>query len=159
MFDQATTRILLRSSAFVFLLMPAVGCGDQAPPTPNLVVADAWVRAAVVPEGMTVPVNSAAYLTIENRGDGPDRLVGASFEGAKRVELHESFVDEQGIASMRPVNSVELPPGGEARLEPGGLHVMLMGLDAPLSVGDSVLTELRFEVSGRLPVIAVVRQL
>lgn len=159
MSGQTLPRRLLVCSLTVFLFVPAVGCGDQAPPTPNLVVTDAWVRAAVVPEGMTIPVNSAAYLTIENRGDGPDRLVGASFDGAKRVELHESFVDEQGIASMRPVDSVELSPGGEAQLEPGGLHVMLMGLDAPLSVGDSVLTELRFEVSGRLPVIAVVRQL
>lgn len=158
MFDPAMTRILLRRSVFALLLMPAGGCGDQTPSAPDLAVTDAWVRAAMVPEGMTVPVNSAAYLTIENRGDGPDRLVGASFEGAKRVELHESFVDEQGIASMRPVDSVELPPGGEARLEPGGLHVMLMDLDAPLSAGDSVRMVLEFEVSGRLTVTAAVRQ-
>ena len=159
MFDQAMTRILLRISLFAFLLIPAAGCGDPAPPTPDLVVTDAWVRAAVVPEETTAPVNSAAYLTIKNRGNGPDRLVGASFEGAQRVELPESFVDEQGIASMRPVDSVELAPGGEARLEPGGLHLMLMGLGAPLSVGDSVSTVLQFEVSGRLTVSAVVRQL
>jgi copper(I)-binding protein len=159
MFDQTMARVLLRRSAFVFLFMLAAGCGDPAPPTPDLVVTDTWVRAAVVPEETTAPVNSAAYMTIQNRGSRPDRLVGASFEGAKRVELHESFVDEQGIASMRHVDSVELPPGGEARLEPGGLHVMLMGLDAPLSVGDSVSAVLQFEVSGRLTVSAVVRQL
>ena len=150
---------LLEWSLFAFLLIPAAGCGDPAPPTPDLVVTDAWVRAAVVPEESTAPVNSAAYLTIQNRGNRPDRLVGAFFEGAKRVELHESFVDEQGIASMRRVDSVELPPGGEARLAPGGLHVMLMGLDATLSVGDSVSTVLQFEVSGRVTVSAVVRQL
>jgi copper(I)-binding protein len=108
---------------------------------------------------MTSPVNSAAYLTIENRGDATDRLVGVSFDAAQRVELHESFVDEQGIASMRPVSNVELPAGGEARLEPGGLHVMLFGLDAPLSAGDSVRLVLEFEVSGRLTVTAVVRRL
>ena len=150
---------LLEWSLFAFLLIPAAGCGDPAPPTPDLVVTDAWVRAAVVSEESTAPVNSAAYLTIQNRGNRPDRLVGAFFEGAKRVELHESFVDEQGIASMRRVDSVELPPGGEARLAPGGLHVMLMGLDATLSVGDSVSTVLQFEVSGRVTVSAVVRQL
>jgi copper(I)-binding protein len=157
MFDQATTRILPGLSVFAFPLM-LTGCGDPALPTPDLAVTDAWVRAAVVPEEATTPVNSAAYLTIKNRGNGPDRLVGASFEGAKRVELHESFVDAQGLASMRRVDSVELPQGGEARLEPGGLHVMLMGLDATLSVGDSVSTVLQFEVSGRLTVSAVVRQ-
>ena len=159
MFGETLPRRLLVWSLPVFLFMPAAGCGDPAPPTPDLVVTDAWVRAAAVPEETTAPVNSAAYLTIENRGNGPDRLVGASFEGAQRVELHESFVDEQGIASMRHVDSVELAPGGEARLEPGGLHLMLMGLGAPLSVGDSVSTVLQFEVSGRLTVSAVVRQL
>lgn len=156
---QAMPLRLIRQSLLVFLVAPAGGCGDPVPPAPDLAVRDAWLRAAVVPEGMTAPVNSAAYLTIENRGDVLDRLVGVSFDGAKRVELHESFVTEQGIASMRPVDSVEVPPGGEARLEPGGLHVMLMGLVGPLSVGDSVLTELQFEVSGRVSVIAVVKQL
>ena len=156
---QALPLRLIRQSLLVFLVMPAVGCGDPAPPAPDLVVRDAWVRAAAVPEDMAALVNSAAYLTIENRGNAPDRLVEVSFDGAKRVDLHESFVNEQGIASMRPVDFVEVPPGGEARLEPGGLHVMLMGLVGPLSVGDSVTTVLQFEVTGRVSVITVVRQL
>jgi hypothetical protein len=50
-------------------------------------------------------------------------------------------------------------PGGEARLEPGGLHVMLMGLESTLSVGDSIEIVLRFEVSGEKSVRVVVRQL
>jgi copper(I)-binding protein len=143
----------------VCLVISAGGCGDPAPPAPDLVVRDAWVRSAVVPEGLEVPVNSAAYMTIENRGDAPDHLVEVTIAGATRVALHESFVDEQGIASMRPVDSVEVPPGGEARLEPGGLHVMLMGLESSLSVGDSIGIVLRFEVSGKTNVTAVVRQL
>ena len=159
MFDPDMTRILLRRSVFVLLFLPSVGCGDPAPPTPDLAVSDVWVRAAAVPEGLTSPVNSAAYLTIENQGEATDRLIGVTFTAAQRVELHESFVDERGIASMRPVDSVEIPPAGEARLEPGGLHVMLFGLDAPLSVGDSVRMALEFEVSGRLTVTAAVRQL
>jgi copper(I)-binding protein len=159
MFDQAMPRILLRLSVFAFPFMLAAGCGDPAPPTPNLAVSDAWVRAAAVPEGLTSPVNSAAYLTIENQGEATDRLIGVTFAAAQRVELHESFVDERGIASMRPVDSVELPPAGEARLEPGGLHVMLFGLDGPLSVGDTVSMVLRFEVSGSLTVTAVVKLL
>jgi copper(I)-binding protein len=159
MFDPAMTRTLLRRSVFVLLFLPSVGCGDQAPPTPDLAVTDAWVRAAAVHEEATAPVNSAAYLTIENQGEATDRLIGVTFAAAQRVELHESFVDERGIASMRPVDSVEIPPAGEARLEPGGLHVMLFGLDAPLSVGDSVRMALEFDVSGRLTVTAAVRQL
>ena len=146
-------------SLLVSLLISAGGCGDPAPPAPDFVVRDAWVRSAVVPEGLEVPVNSAAYLTIRNRGDAPDNLVEVTIEGATRVELHESYVDERGIASMRPVEAVEVPPGGEARLEPGGLHVMLMGLESTLSVGDSIEIVLRFEGSGEKTVTAVVRQL
>ncbi len=146
-------------SLLVCLVIPAGGCGEPAPPAPDLVVRDAWVRSAVVPEGLAVPVNSAAYLTIRNRGEAPDNLVEVTIEGARRVELHESFVDERGIASMRPVDSVEMLPGGEARLEPGGLHVMLMGLESTLSVGDSIEIVLRFEVSGEKSVRVVVRQL
>ncbi len=146
-------------SMLVCLVVAAGGCGDPAPPAPDLIIRDVWVRSAVVPEDMTVPVNSAAYLTIENGGDAADHLLEVSSEAATRVELHESFVDEQGIASMRPVDSLEVPPGGEAYLEPGGLHVMLMGLEATLSVGDSIEIVLRFEVSGEKTVNAVVRQL
>jgi len=146
-------------SLLMCLVISAGGCGDPAPPAPDLVVRDAWARPAVVLEGMAVPVNSAAYLTIENRGDAPDHLLEVRFKGARRVELHESFVDERGIASMRPVDSLEVPSGGEARLEPGGLHVMLIGLESTLSVGDSIEIVLRFEVSGEKSVNAVVRQL
>ena len=146
-------------SLLVCLIFSAGGCGDSAPPAPDLVIREAWVRSAVVPEGMEVPVNSAAYLTIENRGSAPDHLVEVTIAGATRVELHESFVDERGIASMRPVDSLEVPPGGEARLEPGSLHVMLMGLESTLSVGDSIEIVLRFEVSGEITVNAVARRL
>jgi len=157
--SQALPLSLIRQSLLVIMVMPACGCGDPAPPAPDLTVRDAWVRAAAVPEGLTSPVNSAAYLTIENRGNAPDHLLGVRFEGARRVELHESFVDERGIASMRPVGTVEVPAGGEARLEPGGLHVMLMGLESTLSVGDSIEIVLRFEVSGEKTVNALARRL
>ncbi len=146
----------LITALFMFPVVSVTGCGAESPPAPDLVVRNAWVRAALLPEQMTGPVNSAAYLTIANRGNAGDRLVEVAFAGAARVELHESFVDEQGMAKMRPVDSVEVPPGGEARLAPGGLHVMLIGLERPLTAGDSVSVLLRFEVSGERSVVAEV---
>lgn len=151
-------RVYATVSVFLLLVAAAGGCGDPAPPAPDLVVRDAWARPATVPDDTTVPVNSAVYLTMENRGDTADRLVAVEFDGALRVELHESIVNGQGLAKMRPVETVEVPARGEARLEPGGLHVMLMGLDSTLSPGDSIEIVLRFEVSGRHGVIAAVRQ-
>ncbi len=135
-------------------------CGEAPPPAPDLAVRDAWVRPAALPESAGgAPVNSAAYLVVENRGGASDRLVGVDFAGAARVELHESFVDSTGVARMRRVDAVEVPAGAEARLEPGGLHVMLMGLRGALVAGDSVDLVLRFESSGERPVRAAVRPL
>lgn len=152
--------VSVRSLVPALLLVPAmsvIGCRDAAPPAPDLVIRDAWVRSAVPPEQMTGPVNSGAYMTIDNRGDAADRLVEVGFEGASRVELHESFVDEQGLARMRRVEAVEVPPGGEVTLAPGGLHVMLIGLNRPLTAEDSVPLLLRFEVSGERLLFAEVR--
>lgn len=133
-------------------------CREAPPPAPELEVRDAWVRPAMVADAADAPpVNSAAYLVIENRGGAADRLVDVRFAGAARVELHQSFVDGEGIARMRSVEAVEVPAGGEARLAPGGLHVMLMGLREGLSEGDSVDLVLRFEEAGERAVRASVR--
>lgn len=139
--------------------LAVIGCRDSVPPAPDLVIRNAWVRSAVLAEQITGPVISAAYMTIENHGEAADRLVEVAFEGSSRVELHESFVDEQGMARMRRVDSVEVPPGGEARLAPGGLHVMLIGLDRPLMAGDSASLLLHFEVSGQRPLTAEVKSM
>jgi periplasmic copper chaperone A len=141
------------------LALLAAACGGTQPPAPDLAVRDAWVRPAAAGAADAAPVNSAAYLTIENRGGAPDRLVGVGFAGASRVELHESLVDEAGVARMRPVEAVEIPAGGVARLAPGGLHAMLMGLRSTLAEGDSVDLALRFETTGERTVRAVVRPL
>ena len=61
----------------------------EAPRVPDLQLAEAWVRSATVPESSGVPVNSAAYLAIDNRGGAADRLIGAEFEGATRVDSLE----------------------------------------------------------------------
>jgi copper(I)-binding protein len=136
----------------------ATSCGGPTPATPDLTIRDAWVRPAALPETPGgAPVNSAAYLLVENRGGAADRLLDVGFAGASRVELHESFVDSAGVARMRRVEAVDLPAGAEARLQPGGLHVMLMGLGAPLVAGDSVDLVLRFESSGERTVRAEVR--
>ena len=145
-------------TAIVGLATLVAACGEPPPATPDLAIQEAWVRPAALPETAGgAPVNSAAYLVVENRGGAPDRLLGVGFSGASRVELHESFVDSTGVARMRRVEGIDVGAGAEARLEPGGLHVMLMGLRAPLVAGDSVDLVLRFERSGERTVRAEVR--
>jgi hypothetical protein len=60
---------------------------------------------------------------------------------------------------MRPVDAVEVPAGGEAVLEPGGLHVMLIGLKAPLEEGDSFALRLVFEDAGEVEVVTTIEDI
>lgn len=93
----------------------------------------------------------AGYLTLTNTGAGEDRLVAASGAIAARIEIHETTVTD-GVARMRPLDGLLLPPGQTVALEPGGVHLMLIGLSAPLTEGESVPVTLTFEQAGEIEV-------
>ncbi len=103
-------------------------------------ITDAWVRE--VPPVATV---SAAYLTIENKGDMADKLMAISSDAAENVEIHMSSVDENGLAKMEMIKILELPSGEKVELKPGGMHFMLIGLKEPLVRKESVNLILSFE--------------
>ena len=84
-----------------------------------------------------------------NRG-GEDRLLAASTTIAERTELHTHQMDDKGVARMRKVSHIDLPSNERVMLKPGGYHVMLMGLTAPLKEGESFSLTLRFENTGDL---------
>ncbi len=105
----------------------------------NFEIQDAWARES--PPGA---VNGAAYMTILNNGGDNAVLVGVAGDVANRVELH-THIDDDGIMRMRPVDLIEIKPGARAVLEPGGLHVMLIGLIAPLKAGEHLPLTLQFE--------------
>ncbi len=92
----------------------------------------------------------AAWLTIRNSGPA-DRLIGAESPAAARVELH-THIHEGGVMRMREVESIAVPAGGEAVLEPGGDHLMLFGLRPGLAPGDEIPLVLIFERAGRMDV-------
>ena len=92
-----------------------------------------------------------AYLVIENRGKSPDKLLGATSTVAEGVELHRSEVAD-GMATMRPVESVEIAAGATVNIEPEGLHFMLVGLKQPLVAGSEFPLELSFEKAGAVTV-------
>jgi periplasmic copper chaperone A len=89
---------------------------------------------------------AAAYLTITNFGEANDTLVGASTEVAERVELHQSVIQD-GVARMQPVEAIAVPAAGEAVLERGGYHLMLIN-PKPLTEGDRYTLTLRFAKAG-----------
>ena len=112
----------------------------------DLTIHKPWARASI---GQAQA--GAAYLTVMNKGSLPDRLIAAEGTVANRVELHTHMMDG-GVMRMRPVKAIEVAPGEPAVLKPGGLHVMLMGLKAPLVKGESFPLTLVFEKAGRIEV-------
>ena len=97
------------------------------------------------------PRSAAAFLTVENHGAAPDRLVAVRADIARRVELHTHEIRD-GIARMIEVEAIEVPAGGVAVLERGGDHVMFLGLAEPLQPGGSFPLTLVFESGAEITV-------
>lgn len=106
-----------------------------------------WARAT--PPAAKV---GGGYLSVENTGSEPDRLVGGSTEAAARLEIHETSLAD-GIMRMREkTDGVAIPPGAKVELKPSALHLMLVDLKAPLKQGDKVKAMLVFERAGSVTV-------
>jgi copper(I)-binding protein len=114
-------------------------------------VEEPWARATA--PGAKI---GAGYMKISSRA--ADRLIGAASPAAARVELH--LTTKQGdVMRMREVKAYDIPAGGSFALEPGGAHLMLVDLKAPLKEGARVPMTLRFERAGEVKVELQVRAL
>ena len=149
----------------------------SAPATGGIQISDPWARPAIAmmeeqPTGAAMGAakptgaamggemsgaNGALYLTITNTGDAADRLLKATGDIARSIELH-TVIKNGDVMEMRPVEAIEVPAGGSVKLMPGGFHVMLIGLNRDLKAGDSLDVTLQFEKAGAVPVHATVRQ-
>jgi copper(I)-binding protein len=135
-FGERAAMALLRKWLALFWCV-AGAAGAAEPPS----VADAWIRAT--PPGART---GAAYLTITSRG-AADRLLGAATPAARVVEIHTHVVDG-GMSRMVRLADLALPAGKPVKLEPGGLHLMLLDLTAPLAAGSTVAVTLQFATAG-----------
>lgn len=100
-------------------------------------VEDAWVRGTVASQKAT-----GAFMRITSSANA--RLISASSPVAEVVEIHEMAM-ENDVMRMRQVQGVDLSAGKATELKPGGFHVMLMGLKAPVTGGETVPITLTFE--------------
>jgi hypothetical protein len=115
-----------------------------------LTISAAWSRPAA--QGQT----GAGYVTVSNSGPA-DKLLSAASPVATRVEIHQSMV-MNGVAMMHAMDAgVVVPAGGRAVLAPGGYHLMLVGLKAPLKAGAEVPVTLTFEKAGPVKASFAVR--
>ncbi len=135
---------------FVLLLLLAA-CTSN-PPHTRVSVNNAWVRPAEAGQ------NSAVYFQVVNEGRMGDVLVSASSSTAT-AEMHESMERENGVMGMSPLSSVDVPAQSEIEFKPGGMHIMLINLTQPLTVGDNIPVTLHFEHGGKVVFEAEVRSL
>lgn len=120
----------------------------------ELLAAEAWARET--PPGAK---NGAAYLTIVNGMHNGDTLLSVSASFAESASVHRT-VEENGVMRMEAVeDGLPIPSGSTLKLEPNGLHIMLMGLQEPLKAGDLKLLTLTFRQAGEKKVPIFVRSL
>lgn len=166
---------LLGLAAILYSAAACGGGGDEATPAPS-----ASATAAATPMRTPTPAtssaatvgkisitgvssrvvldNGAVYMTISNSGDTPDALVKASASIAGTTELHQT-VTEGNTTRMEPVQSIEIPAGGQVVLKKGGLHVMMMKVQPGIKVGDKFSLTLTFEKAGSVTLEVTVAEI
>ena len=135
---------------FILWLLFGMGCSDRD--SSSVIVKNAWVRQNIPPQTMT-----AAYLSVHNQGTAT-ALISASTPAAEVAEIHVMTTDGN-IMRMRKIDRLPIPENGSATLQPGGNHLMLIGLRRDLAPGDSLALTLTF-ANGyaqtlRVPVISI----
>ena len=130
---------LLLAAVAATLAMPALA-------ESRIEIDDPYARAA----GVTAQAG-AAFMVIRNTGDSDDRLIAATSNAARRVELHTHQQDENGVMRMIHVEEgFAIPAGTEVMLMRGGRHVMFMGLNDPFEQDEMLDVTLTFEEAGEI---------
>lgn len=120
----------------------------------GMVIHHAWMRQVVM-EGM----NAGGYFEIRNGNEQDDRLLAVKADFAKLAELHETR-EINGMMEMAPLDSgAVVPAGGVLMFKPGGMHVMLMGMQRKTTPGEHLPVTLVFEKAGEIQTDMVVQPL
>jgi len=150
----------VKISVFIIFILglTLTACGGK------LSIEDPWTRPALI-DG-----NGAAYVVIENNTGSDEILLGALTEAAEVVELHDVVMKDvsemegegmpdsgemaEGNMAMQMVKQefVQIHAGETVTFEPGGLHVMMIGMQDNLIQGDSIMLTLIFQNAGEVTI-------
>lgn len=120
------------------LLIPALLMSTSLTQAADLTIDNAMARAVPPTAKM-----SAAFMTLTNNANTDLAVLSAESSVAKAVELHNNTMSD-GKMKMRQVNQIDLPANQTTELKPGGLHVMLIGLNKALVEGETIDLTLNF---------------
>lgn len=129
----------MKRAFLITALTLLAACGQVG--EPDLKLGNAWAR----PTRGDAP--GAVYVTIENKGEADDRLTGAFTDHAAMAMVHQNEL-VNGVARMRMAGEINIPAGNRIQMVPGGTHIMLEGLRAPLKKGDRFDLVLKFRKGG-----------
>ena len=116
----------------------------------KIIVKDEWAR--VTPSG-----SGSVYMTIENDSDQDDNLTSAISDEAEMTMIHQT-VREENIAKMIHVmGGIDLPKGKRIKLEPGGYHLMLMGIEKNLTLNDRIRITLSFKNNENIEISPIIK--
>jgi periplasmic copper chaperone A len=133
-------------AAIALTLAAIIGLASRAG-AGDLTVTGAFARASA----SSMAATGAAYFTITNSGSTVDRLTGLATPAAAAASIHKTVADGD-VMKMEMVETLDVPPQATITLKPGGMHVMLIGLKAPLKTGESFTLDLTFEKAGKLEI-------
>ena len=102
--------------------------------------------------------SSGAYLSIKNDGEAAERLLDVTSDLARKTELHEMKISNGIMKMRRVIGGIEIPAGETVNLTPGGYHVMLMGLKAPLHANSIFQITLIFKSAGKIIIKGIAKQ-
>ena len=126
--------------AAVFFALPAFAEG--------ITISDAYARSSAM-----MSQSGAAFMVIQNDAEADDRLLSASSDAAKMVQLHTHKQDASGVMQMIEVpEGFVVPAKGTHALARGADHVMFMGLSQPWKQGDVLHLTLTFEKAGEVKI-------
>ena len=117
----------------------------------GITVTDAWARTSPMMDRAGV-----VYMVLQNNNSVDDKLLSAQSDIARTIELHETK-QSGDMLEMSPIPNIPIPSNGRAELKPGGMHMMLIGLNRELKAGDKIKFTLFFDKAGQVPVTVEVR--
>ena len=135
-------------AALVFAIGTLTAAVAVAASSNSIAIEHAWARAS--PKGA---VTGATYVTIVNNGSSEDRLLSVSSPAAERIQFH-SETNDNGIAKMVQLPTIDVPAGGSFTFKPGGTNMMMTGLKQQLREGETVELFLKFERAGVVEAMA-----
>ena len=137
-------------SGFLLALFASSPVHAQTSGSNTIIIEHPWARAT--PAGAKT---AAAYVTLINTGPSADRLLGATSPVTDKIQFHKES-EENGVARMRELQTVEVAAGAKVSFKPGDMHMMMVGLKQPLKEGQTIPLALRFEKAGNIDVTASV---